>query len=432
MMKQLKKFSWISVIMLQSFLGICAGMLILSFIKVDAVRANARVGDLPVGDLSFEEAEALLTDFYKQQTASGALIIEIDLKAHSLPYSDLDVSVDIGKTIENLKKSVPQNALKQLFSNVEKELHIQPVFTYNSGKLTAKCEALFSPFEKAAVPEQYKVENGTLEFTPQIPGRKMDYIRLEQELKELFFVQNQQPYRVDTQNNASLFMEAKAESLYKEPFTVLVSQAKIPLDNGLLGKIQEDVQALDGTVFEKGQEISLKTLIDFSRYASDVEKDLLNRIASALYQAALPIDGIKVLNRKPAQRPVAYTDAGLEAVIEGEGANLLMKNEAERPLMLLAESTNDGIVMYMASTGELKSGILIVQKKDEVPPPIISEVNKALSPRETRVVSEGIPGFTAYVSRIIDDERIELSHDEYQPVSRIVEVGEKPILTGSK
>ncbi len=431
MMKHLKKFSWISVIMLQSFLGICAGMLILSSIKVDAVRANARVGELPVGDLSFEEAEALLIDFYNQQTASGALIIEIDQKAYSLSYSDLDVSVDIDKTVESLKKSVPQNALKQLFSDVEKELHIQPVFTYNSGKLTARCETLFSSFEKAAIAEQYKVENGILKFTPQIPGRKMDYIRLEQELKELFFVQNQQPYRIDTKS-ASLFKEVKAEGLYKEPFTALVSQAKIPLDKGTPEKIQEDLKAMDGTVFEKGQEINLKTLIDFSRYTSDVEKDSLNRLASALYQAALPIDGIKVLNRKPAQRPVTYTDSGLEAVIGGEGANLLMKNETERPLMLLAEMTNDGIVMYMASTGELKSGILIVQKKDEVPPPVITEVNKALSPRETRVVSEGIPGFTAYVSRIIDDERVELNHDEYRPVSKIVEVGEKPILTSSK
>ncbi len=431
MMKLFKKYAWISLIILQAFLGIGAGMLCLSSIKVDAVTANTKVGQLSVGDLSFKEAEALLTDYYRQQTETATLVIEIDQKATKIAYSDLDISVDIDKTIENLKISVPQNALSQFFSNSGKEISIQPVFSYNSGKFLAKCEALFSPYETVAIPEHYSVEDGLLKLIPQTPGRVMDYVRLEQEIKAMFFVANAAPYRVDTQTSA-LFAEAPAKSLYKEPFTTLITQAHIPLDSGLLEKIDQDIKALNGLIFEKGQDIDLKALIDFSRYQSDVEKDLLNRIATALYQAALPIDGVNVFNRKASQRIITYTEPGLEAVIEGEGANLLMKNGTERPLMLLVNGTDDQISFYMASTGELKSGILIVQKRDEVPPPVITSVNKALAPSITKVISQGTPGFTVYVSRLIDDDRKELYKDKYQPISKIVEVGEKPILTGSK
>ena len=100
--------------------------------------------------------------------------------------------------------------------------------------------------------------------------------------------------------------------------------------------------------------------------------------------------------------------------------------------MLLSDITLDKFYIYVASTGDIATGTITVEKKDIVPPPVITVVNTSLSPKVTRVVSEGIPGYTAYVTRTINGKTEEISRDKYQPVSRTVETGAKPVSSSSK
>ena len=424
MMNFFRKYSWFFVIVIQSFIGVGAGIMLLSSLKVDTVSANTRVGELPIAGLPFNAIKSAISDYYDDITKNGALTLEIDKKPYKLAYADFDASVDIDKTIEKLEKSMPQNGLEQFFNDLGKESDFKPVFSYNSGKLNSLCEELFSPFEKASEPEHYEVSQGVLKYFQQVPGCEVDYTRLEQELKDKMFVVKEN-YLVDTKNTL-LLSESNAGSLYK-----IITKAQVPIEP-VVKNVQDYIQPLSGLVFGKGQEINLKSYLDFSQFSLDMEKDLLNRISTALYQSALPIDGMKVLNRKPSKHVVSYTESGLEAVIEGEGANLILKNETDRPLMLLTDFVDNNIIFYMVSTGEIKSGVLIVQKKDPVPPPVITSVNKDLGPNKTKVLSEGVPGYTATVSRLIDDERVELYHDHYLPTSMIIQTGEKPLLTSDK
>ena len=82
-------------------------------------------------------------------------------------------------------------------------------------------------------------------------------------------------------------------------------------------------------------------------------------IASGLYQSALKIEGIEVLERNPSRHPVSFTEIGLEAVIENDDHNLIMVNKTSSPLMLLIEH-NENRTFYMVSDKTLQSGILIV------------------------------------------------------------------------
>lgn len=431
MMKLIKKFSWTSIIVMQTLAGILVSVLFLSFMKADTVPADMSVGSLPIGGFTLDEAGNAISDYYNELIKSGKLVVEIDGKASEIAWTDFDAAIDTNKTIENLKNSIPGNGLGLFLSGLDRGKALKPELTYNSGKLLTYCEKLFSPLERAPVSEHYEINNGQLRFVPQVPGIKTDYDLLEKELREKLLSLSQEPYTVDT-SNTLLLKEQPGGSIYKEPFTTLVSSAKISFDGELDKKVQNCLEPMQCLIFENGREIDLNKLLDFSDFDSDVEKDLLNRISTALYQSALPLDGIKVLSRRPSKRVVSYTQSGLEAVIEGEDANLVLQNDTGRPLMLLTEVEHGAMTFYMASTGELKSGILIVQKKDEVPPPVITSVNTALSPGTTRVVSEGAPGYTAYVSRIVDDEREELYYDRYLPVSKIVETGGRPIFTSDK
>lgn len=432
MMKGYKRFSWLFVLMLQVFLGIGVAFFALSLMKVDTVPENTYIGDFSVGGMTLEQARNALDTYFEDKVKASVLILEVDQSSYKIPYSDLDVSVDVDKTLESLKMATPSNSLSLFLKGSENELLVDPVIKVNSGKLLSQCESIFSAFEKEAEPEYYEIQGDVLRYVPQVPGIKVDYERLEEELKQAIAAFGTEPYRVNTENEGSILVSSPGPSLYEETFSVLISKSSVPIDSSQRSKAEETLQAIYGRVFKKGDEINLAQLIDLNGFSSDVEKDLLNRLATALYQSGLVIEGMEIISRKPANHVVSYSEPGLEAVIEGVGANLVLKNDTERSLMLLCQVTQQELSFYWVSTGEIRSGVLITQKKDEVPPPVITTINRELGKGKTRVASEGSPGYTVYVSRIIDDERVELYSDKYQPVSKMVETGDSPVLSSGK
>lgn len=421
-MKLLKKYFWFFIILLQAFIGICAGFIMMASQSADHL-SGSYSGKL--------HTKTSLKDYLDDQLKTGSLAVEIDGKLVSIPYSEFEVSVDIDKTFDNLQAALPDNGIEQFFSSETADAHLKPVFTYNSGKLRKSLEEIFSAYEKQPVAESYGISHASLLHVPPVSGIKADYELLEKELSVKIFAQSNEPYRIDSKASP-VFVEMKGGSVYPEPFVTLVSNAEVQLEIGYENKAKVTLESLQGIVIKDTEEVSLKKLLDFSVFSNDVDKDILNRIATALFQSAIKLDGIKTLNRKPASRPVSFTEPGLEAIIEGEDADLLMRNETGKPLMLLFEITPNALSFYVASTGEIKSGMLIVQKKDPVPPPVITSVNKTLSVNDIKVVSDGVPGFTAYVSRVVDNNQTELHHDKYQPISKIVETGEKPINSSIK
>ena len=100
--------------------------------------------------------------------------------------------------------------------------------------------------------------------------------------------------------------------------------------------------------------------------------------------------------------------------------------------MLLCEIRDKSLHCYVISPENIPSGVLVAHKKDVVEPPVIYSVNSDLKKGETRIVTEGREGFTIHVERVIGNDRGTLYTDRYDPVSRVVEVGDSPLQKGSK
>ncbi|NLX64968.1 MAG: hypothetical protein GX022_09395 [Clostridiaceae bacterium] len=428
-MKFQVKNLWAIFIVIQILFGTGTGLLLLSATKINTEIVSVSTDEITLDDVSIEHLRDVLSDYYTEKIENGEIKIEIDGIPFSVPYQDIDVNVDLDKTIENIKSRMPENGFEMLFSEAV-VYDVTPVFTYNSGKLIRRCEELLSHYKTEPVKEKYEIENGTLTLIPGIPGLSIDYVKLEQELKNLIFVPAE-PYRINLKDSP-VIIKTMPEPIYKETFNTLVSKSNVEFDPNLSEKAAECKDSINNVIIDNSQEFRLDDILDFSRFSGDMEKDLLNRIATVVYQAALPMDGIKVLNRRPAQRAVSYAEPGLEAVIEGEGANLIFRNETGKPLLLLSEIIADRFNVFFASTGEITTGTLTVEKRDFVPPSVITVVNNSLPPNVTRVISEGVPGYTAYVTRTINGKTEEISRDKYQPVSRTVETGAKPVSLDSK
>lgn len=429
-MKQVKNYVWLILIIALIITGTGAGLLLLSVTQVEPEILNTSVGGVLLDGLTPAEAKVVVADYFNERMKNGRLVVEIDGNPFTILYSDIDVKVDIDNTMEALEKILPGNGLEMFFYDTGEDISLAPVFTYNSGKLKKILKELLSYYEKEPSEESYRIKDGALVITPGNPGVEVNYEYLENELKKLLF-SSDGPLRINT-GSTEAFIEIPAKAKYDEPFAVIVSDGGVGIDPGLAAAAEGFSQVLQGVVVGNGQEFSLQSVLDFSLFKGDVEKDLLNRIATALYQAALPLDGIKFISRLPAKMPVSYSEPGFEAVIEGEDADLALINETGKALMLFAETKSDVFKIYIVSTEEIRKGTLSAEKRDEVQPSVITIINKSLSPNETRVVSEGVPGFTVYVYRTIDGVVEELYHDKYLPISKTVETGEKPASPSSK
>lgn len=429
-MKQIKNYIWFILIIAQIISGTGAGFLLLSVSQAGPEILNTSIGVISLDGLTPAEAEAMVAAYFDDLINNGRLVVEIDGNPFTVPYSDIDAKVDIGNTLEALEKELPGNELEKFFYDTSKTVSLAPVFTYNSAKLQKILKEIFSHYEKEPSEESYEIKDGTLNVIPGMPGVSVNYDYLENELKKIFFSSND-TLRIYS-DSSEAFVEIPARTRYDEPFDRIVSDGGVNIDPGLAAVAEDRSQGLQGVVIGNGQEFSLKSVLDYSLFKGDVEKDLLNRMATALYKAALPIAGVSFTSRLPAKMPVPYSEPGFEAVIDGEGADLALKNDSGKALMLLAETGTDVFRIYIASAGDIKKGILSAEKRDEVQPSVITIINKSLSPDETKVVSEGVPGFTVYVYRTIDGTVEELYHDKYHPISRTVETGEKPSSPSSK
>ena len=423
------KSLWAIFIVIQILCGTGAGLLLLSATKTNTEIVSISTDEITLDNVSVEYLREVLADYYTKKIANGEIKMMIEGMPFSVSYRDIDVNVNLDKTIENIRNVMPKNGFEMLFSE-SVVYDVTPVYSYNSGKLIRKCEELLSYYNTAPVKEKYKIENGTLTLIPGIPGLSVDYVKLEQELKNLIFV-SEKPYRINL-NDSPVIIKTDPEPVYKETFNTTVSKSYVTFDPNLIEKAASCKDSINNVIIENNQEFRLDNILDFSQFSGVMEKDLLNRIATAVYQAALPIDGIKVLNRKPAQRAIPYAEPGLEAVIEGEGANLVFRNETGKPLLLISEIISNKFNVFFASTGKIATGTITIERKDFVPPPVITVVNDSLPPNVTRVISEGVQGYTAYVKRTIDGKTEEISRDVYLPISKTVETGPKPVDSASK
>lgn len=429
-MKSIHKHTWVLLIAIFIAAGVGAGLLSLLFSDANLRIQNVKAGDILINDASIEETRSIINEYYDNLSKKGGLEIEVDGILFGIPYSDIDVNFDIDKTMENLISRLPRNKMEQYFQDFLNGESVTPYFTYNSGKLAQRCEELFSHYEIEPVSESYRIENGSLNILPLSAGIDIDYKVLVQNLGGKI-LSHEASIKINT-NNSPIFLKIFGNSAYEQVFDTVSSKASVEYISNVREKTANTLEIIDNVLIDEGMDITLSSLIDFYQFENDMERDLLNRFASALYQAVLPLNGVEVLNRRPAKRPVSYAEPGLEAVIEGEDPDLVLRNETGSAFLLLTELFDKEFQIYIVSPGVINKGTIVVEEGDETPPPIITIVNESLSSNETRLVSQGVSGLTVTVIRVVDGKEQIISQDKYLPISKVVETGEKPTNTGSK
>jgi len=430
MLKRTKKPAWILFVIIQALMGSCAGIFALSGYQVDRLPEETYVGDINIGGLDFREAKARLEDYNNFLMSKGRVEIQVGQDRHTIPYDRIEARIDVEKTLDNIFSELSGNAVNALVAGISARTGYPPVAAFNAGKLSAELEKMFSQYNREPVPDSYRIEDGNLIYTPETSGVRVDLAALEKRISAHIFSLGQDALVIRT-DDPEIFT-AVTVSGEKEAFRFIVSSSRVTLGEADISARYEILDGLDGNIIPDGEMIRLSGMLDLSGLAQEGRQDLLNRAATGVYQAFLPIKGITPVNRRPADMVPPYSEPGLEAAISGENGDLVLENATGQPLMLLCEIKDNSLYCYVVSPEDIPSGVLAAHKKDVVEPPVIYSVNSELREGESRVVTEGREGFTVQVERIIGNDREVLYTDRYDPVSRLVEVGESPLKKGSK
>lgn len=432
MQKQIKIPALILFILLQALVGSCLGIFALSGYRTESLPESVYVGDISIGGMNYEEAGAKLSEYNDFLRTNGRLQIEVGEDSYTISYDDIDAEINVEATLDKIFHDLSGYALSALVAGADSRREYEPVVVFNEGKLSAQTEKIFGRYNHDPVPASYRVENGKLVYIPETPGIKLDYRALEKRISDHIGSLDENAL-VIPQDDPEIFASVSSDVSDKVlDFRYILSSSRIPLGETVTEEEKEIAEALNGNIVKPGEKIKLSEMLDLKNPAPEGRKDLLNRAATAVYQAFLPIKGIISVNRRQSETILPYAEPGLEAVIEGEYGDLVLENSSGETLMLLCEIRDRMLCCYVAAPDDIPSGIIASVRRDFVEPPVIYTVTGDLKKGESRVVSEGQAGFTVEVVRIIGNERVTLYTDRYDPVSCVVEVGESPLQTGSK
>lgn len=431
MKKQTRKPAWMLLILIQAFMGTCVGLSALSGYEIQTLPDATYVSDIHIGGLNYQEARARLQEYNELLKSKGRIQIAVSQDHYVISYGQINACLDVDKTLDNIFREISGNALKSFIAGSRTQSAYEAAVLFNAGKLAAEAEKFFSQYNREPVPDSYRIENGNLVYSPGADGIRVDYQAVEKRLGAHLQSLSQEVLAI-APDDPEIFTAYAPETGIGEAFRFIVSSSGIALGDTDHAEAEELLDGLSGQLVQPGECLQLSRMLDLENLALEGRQDLINRAATAVYQAFMPIKGITPVNRRPSGIPVPYSDPGLEAVIEGENGDLILENGTGQFLMLLCEIMDNKLHCYVVSPENIPSGVLVALKKNDVEPPEIYTVSADLKKGETRIVSEGREGFTVQVERIIGNDRETLYTDEYAPVSRVIETGESPLRKGSK
>lgn len=432
MNKQTKKPAWMIMILIQALLGTCIGFSALSRYQIETLPDGTCVNDIHIGGLRIKEARTRLQEYHDYLASKGRIEIAVGQDRYIITYEQIDAYLDVDETLNAIFKELSGNALNSFIAGRHAQTAHHAVVPFNEGKLSAELEKIFSQYDREPVPDSYRVEDGKLIYSPGTSGIRVDYDALRQRVSARIESLCQDVLALDPEDPEIFVVYNPDNMAGAGSFRHIVSSSRIELGETDQSETEAVLKELDGSMIPSGGRLQLSKMLDLSNMAQEGRKDLVDRAATAVYQAFLSIKGITTINRMPSEIPLPYADPGLEAVIQGEDGDLILENDTGQPLMLLCELRDKSLQCYVIAPEDIPSGILAAVKKDVVAPPEIYTVSDDLGKGETRIVSKGQEGFTVDVERIIGNDREKLYTDTYDPVSRVIEVGANPLQKGSK
>lgn len=421
-MPDMKRFRfWFMVLSIQLVLAAVIPAAFLLVLPPKEASVTFELPGLMLKDLPPQEAIKQTEAFFRNIVSEGAIVYEGKEERLQIPYSSIWLQFDTEEINKVFEKGQYQNRFFELIgktSAVPRQISAHPYM--NESLFREKMSPIQEICHMDAGNARLLLQQGAVSVIPHSNGRDFDVNRallyVTERLKadpagEIVLSEDATPWLFSATEP-----EITTEMLQSYTQVYGLTQGTIP--EGKTEALLNLIRPMENKMIDSGGLFSFRENISSLKETDSLQQFL----ASCVYQTVLPVENIRVIERKAAVQPVSGIDPGLEVSFEN-GGDLQFKNTADIPLMLVFEVGQDGR-FYTALAGKpgLKSSAIRTESV-KIQPSVIYSQDNTLPKDSKEVIEPGKEGLTVKVYRVTEDESIILYEDVYQPVHQIIAIG---------
>ena len=409
----------------------------------------------PLGGTSYEGGEALVRQIEQESVSGWKMEISCMNQTHTITAQDIALGIDVQATLDPLWQAGRDGGMAARYLEMlrlyKEPMNVQPVLTYDLSVVDALLELIRMDVECAPVDATVTFSPGSAEpfmFTDEETGYALDLTGIREGIEQ--DVLNLAPgsitlepvelepavYRAELENEISLRTRLTA---------ALDADAQSQQNAAIAAAMFNGVTVAPGETLSFNETVGRRTVEGgyavapepaYGENVSGVGGGVC-QISTALYRAAL-LSGYEIAERSAAARPVDYCGMGQEATVSDQGLDLVIRNQTDAPLFIMARTYGEDEEAFVELTlfGKPLSGRYALESLTEetglIEEPVYLRDRDGVyaTYSDERVpVGKAQMGYIAEVNRITLDEsgaeiaREIISEDTYEAVPPTVYVG---------
>ncbi|MBR5561465.1 MAG: VanW family protein [Clostridia bacterium] len=409
----------------------------------------------PLDGTTYEGGKALVEQIERERVSGWKMEITCMNQTHTITAQDIALSIDAQATLEPLWQAGRDGGMAARYIEMLRlhgePMNAQPVLTYDLAVVDSLLELIRMDVECAPVDATVTFSPGSaapFTFTDEETGYTLDLTGIREGIEQ------------DVLNLASGSITLEPDALEPSVYRAELEN-EISLRTRMTAALDADAQSqhnaaiaaamFNGVTVAPGETISFNTTVGrrtaeggyvvapepaYGENISGVGGGVC-QISTALYRAAL-LGGYDVIERSAAARPVGYCDMGQEATVSDQGLDLVIRNQTDAPLFIMARTYGEGKEAFVELTlfGKPLDGRYVLESLTEetglIEEPVYLRDRDGVyaTYSDERVpVGKAQMGYIAEVNRVTLDKagaetaREIISEDTYEAIPPTIYVG---------
>jgi vancomycin resistance protein YoaR len=402
------------------------------------------IAGIPIGGLSEEETKMRVEQLIKKLKATPLQLILGENK-YTVDKQDIGIVYDAAATIEEAKKDSRQLSgivgLWKEWRGTTPSPDVALTFTYKREGLISEVERLGQFVNRPSSPATGRVTGKTFTIIPEVEGYELNVAKTVDDVTGELGTYRRS-FRIP------LTIKKDIPKVTKKSFgnintllaeQVVVVETRLP---STVGNVHRASDLLDGQLipsqgkfsfnektgpFTAEEYVPITVQTDGQELKDNVVLDV-SRVASALYVAAVK-SHLPIIERHSHEYPVTYTQAGLDAFVDGKQVDLRFINRYKTPVFIHTEMNGNKLRIALFGANLAQDEVAIdIKEQGKYAPGTIVRFDSSLIPGQEKIIRHGTDGVRVKVmtSWKAEDGTVkteQISDDYYEPLPNVIAVG---------
>lgn len=427
------------------FVCLFGGWVLVRPLFFSKVYAGVAVEGVDIGGKSREEVRQILS-LWQDNYHHKNLKVYYGDTMFMLDAQNIDFDIDVNATLDdiwNVGRHGPWwERLKNIHMAAKQGYRVPVHIRYNDNKFANLVDSWRESIDRP--PRNAALSLLTGGIVPQEPGRRLEVETLRATVLQAL------------KKNDVPEIPMPVTPLYPDITVADIKQTGIKAAMGIFttefnnqdanraSNLKLAARKINGTLVYPGQTFSFNEVVGprdkesgFKEALEIVDNEMVPgigggicQVSSTLYNAVL-LANLPVTERYNHSKPLGYVSLGRDATVAYGVLDFKFMNNTGSPLMIMAETEGNELCVGIFGPHKLAETVQIVSEdKQVIPPAVIKKQDSDMYLGETKVDTQGKPGYEVTTVRVVKSGNTEikrevLSKDRYLAEDMIVKIGTK-------